>query len=101
MLDLLTQMGRPSGQIRLVLNRVGARGSLSLAETAGIFDRPFAVQLPDDTPTTNYALPRPALHLRSPRDGPGHAVDILAALFVKGTDNRQLDFLKSRVSPRA
>ena len=42
MLDLLVQMGRPSGQIKLVLNRVGARSSLSMAETTGIFRRTVA-----------------------------------------------------------
>jgi Flp pilus assembly CpaE family ATPase len=101
MLDLLIQMGCSSGQIRLVLNRVGARGSLSLAEAAGIFDRPFAVQLPDDVSTVNYALShgRPFTFDRR-ETALAHAVDNLAALFAKESDNHQLDFLKARGFPK-
>jgi Flp pilus assembly CpaE family ATPase len=101
MLDLLIQMGRPSGQIRLVLNRVGARSGLSMAETTGIFDRPFAVQLPDDVPTADYALThgRPFTFDRR-ETALAHAVAKLAALFTKEIDNHQLDFLKDRGFPK-
>ena len=101
MLDLLVQMGRPSGQIKLVLNRVGARSSLSMAETTGIFDQPFAVQLPDDVPTANYALTHGRPFTFDRRETPlAHAVASLAALFTKAADNHQLDFLKARGFPQ-
>ena len=101
MLDLMLQMGHPSSQVRLVLNRVGARGGLSLAETAGIFDRPFAVQLPDDVQTTNFSTThgRPFTFDRR-ETALAHAVVNLAALFTKPDDNRQLAFLKARGFPK-
>ena len=101
MLDLLAQMGRSPDQIRLVLNRVGARGGLSADEMVGVFDRPFVVQLPDDTTITNYALThgRPFTFDRR-ETALAHAVDNLASLFAKEIDNRQLDFLKARGFPK-
>jgi Flp pilus assembly CpaE family ATPase len=101
MLDLLLQMGHPSGQVRLVLNRVGARSGLSLAETSGIFDRPFAIQLPDDVSTANYALTHGRPFTFDRRETPlAHAVVNLAALFAEETDHHQLDFLKARGFPK-
>ena len=101
MLDLLLQMGHPAGQIRLVLNRVGARSGLSLAETAGIFDRPFAVQLPDDVATAEYALAHGRPFTFDRRETPlARAVGRLAALFAEEAGNHQLDFLKARGFPK-
>lgn len=101
MLDLLGRLGQTTAKIRLVLNRVGAPGALPPTEVAGVFDRLFDIQLPEDIPTAGYALVHGRPFTFDRREMPlARAIGNLAALFAKTGAHRQLDFLKERGFPK-